>query len=79
MHEIRVLTMDNLQNKGDICVVSSGVGNEKSDSPLCNSSVVPIRSTGKFSQTTLPKLHHDTVLSQVKWTVLVKDEETGTR
>lgn len=44
-----VLTMDNLQNKGDICVVNSCVENEKFNSPLCKASVVPVRPTGKFS------------------------------
>lgn len=48
MHEIRVLAMDNLENKGDICAVNPCVENETSDSPLCNSRVVP-RPTGKLS------------------------------
>lgn len=82
MHKMHVLTMNNLQNQWNMCVVSSRVENEKSYLLLCNSSVVPVRTTGKFSCITLPKLHCNTAVSQVtkiNGQFLVKDEGKRTQ
>lgn len=69
--------MDNLQNKWNMCAVSSCVENEKSHPSPCNSSVVPVTTTGKFSCIPLPKLHCNTAVPQVtkiNGQFLVKDE-----